>query len=72
MNSHVYPAILPPSNFYAKTNDSFVSMRSTNSSKESEIFDHERTRLGTCTPASSDSEHRKGSVEALPPARKLL
>ncbi|KAM9908800.1 hypothetical protein OXX69_005908 [Metschnikowia pulcherrima] len=71
MNSHVYPAILPPSNFYAKTNDSFVSMRSTNSSKESEIFDHERTRLGTCTPASSDSEHRKGSVEALPPARKL-
>lgn len=53
--NHQYPILCPPGP-YSRSNGSQVSLRSTASSKEHDIFDHDSSRFGDSTPLSGHEE----------------
>lgn len=53
--NHQYPTLCPPGP-YSRSNGSQVSLRSTASSKEHDIFDHDSSRFGDSTPLSGHEE----------------
>lgn len=53
--NHLYPILCPPEN-YSRLNTSQVSLRSTESSKEHDIFDHDSSKCGDTTPMSGHEE----------------
>lgn len=64
VQSHQYPVIHPAPPLYVKPSESQGSVRSSSSSKECDIFDSARQRLGVLTPATDDSDckDRKSSL----------